>query len=306
MTVLTVLFLAAGAALLNRSVIPGLRNWQPVEASVTNARVCKAGGPMICRYMWDGGERSANVADGEVAAPLLIALSQTPDALICCMADARNPEKIVIGNAPPEFSWLYLWPLVLGTACLMGLLFLLFNRHAEKRGGGRARALCLLLAAAMLAAGTATVLYGLDMKLRSGETAGWPECPCTILYSDIKAEMHVISSDNQSEKLTYVEYSPEIYFRYEVDGRTVISPFYERIADSYSMRTMVEKIVNSFPPGTRSVCYVNPDNPTEAVLAKGGFSFLMYGLIGSGLALAALMLMLAASLSCRSRLQNWN
>jgi len=148
--------------------------------------------------------------------------------------------------------------------------------------------------------------HGLDMKLRSGETAGWPECPCTILYSDIKAEMHVISSDNQSEKLTYVEYSPEIYFRYEVDGRPVISPFYERIADSYSMRTTVEKIANSFPPGTRSVCYVNPDNPTEAVLAKGGFSFLMYGLIGSGLALAALMLMLAASLSCRSRLQNWN
>ena len=93
---------------------------------------------------------------------------------------------------------------------------------------------------------------------RALEARGWREVPCTVLESRVET----VSGDDGDT------YSIAVLFEYAVDGRTYRSERYDFLGGSTSGRSGKQRIVDRNPPGTRSVCWVDPDDPTEAVFSR--------------------------------------
>lgn len=84
----------------------------------------------------------------------------------------------------------------------------------------------------------------------------WQPTPCTITSS--RVESH--SSDDGTT------YSIEIEFDYEVDGKRYHSDRYSFVSFSSSGRKGKKKVVAAHPVGSEQTCYVNPSDPSEAVI----------------------------------------
>jgi hypothetical protein len=101
------------------------------------------------------------------------------------------------------------------------------------------------------------------------EASGWEETPCTILTS--KLEKHW-GENGESFRIA-------ISYEYDFHGKTLRSDRYDFVV--LTSNTNVEHrqaIVKDHPPGKRTRCYVNPANPTEAVLNRGWTSEMWWGL----------------------------
>jgi hypothetical protein len=65
------------------------------------------------------------------------------------------------------------------------------------------------------------------------------------------------------------EYVPVITFAYTVAGRSHQGTRYD-LSNSPDMRLpAVQEVVRRYPAGTRTTCYVNPRDESEAVLTRG-------------------------------------
>jgi Protein of unknown function (DUF3592). len=103
------------------------------------------------------------------------------------------------------------------------------------------------------------VFWFLPMLVRSLDSLNWTETPCTVISSQVK-------SHRGKNGTTY---SVEIFYRYQFEGREFKSNSYRTFRSSSSGREAKAKVVAKYPPGAKSVCYVNPKNPAEAVLVPG-------------------------------------
>jgi hypothetical protein len=114
-----------------------------------------------------------------------------------------------------------------------------------------------------------TWFLGVKPMLRAVDARSWPVVPCIILSSEV--ETHD-SDDGYT-------YSVAIVYRYEVGGRAFTSDRYKFFGGSSSGRTGKEAIVDQYPRGSTAVCYVNPTDPTDAVIQRGFSWEMAFGLI---------------------------
>ncbi len=120
---------------------------------------------------------------------------------------------------------------------------------------------------------------GLDPLLRSRSAADWPEVPCTI-------DRSFVESHSDSDGTTY---SVEIRFTYEWEGETYKGENYSLLNSSSSGRASKAAIVRQYPEGSEATCFVNPNDPYEAVITieVGWLPFALMGFssifIGVGL-----------------------
>ena len=106
------------------------------------------------------------------------------------------------------------------------------------------------------------------MQMR--EARSWNTVPCTILSSSV-------ASHSGGDSTTY---SVDIHYRYEVDGREYRSGRYRFETGSDSIRKEKDEIVRKHPAGAQTVCFVDPRNPSEAVIDRGPHSGLWLGALG--------------------------
>lgn len=97
----------------------------------------------------------------------------------------------------------------------------------------------------------------------------WPEVPCTILES--RVESH--SGDDSTT------YSVEVRYEYEVDGRLYRSDRYRFMGGSSSGYDGKAEVVAGLPAGSRKVCYVDPKDPSRAVLDRSLGAWVLLSLI---------------------------
>lgn len=90
----------------------------------------------------------------------------------------------------------------------------------------------------------------------------WEAVPCTIVKSSI-------------ETVGEGRYSFSAEYTYERDGRSHAGRRYRRGSDQYTFDKVAEKapLLKRYPVGIVTTCYVNPDNPSEAVLTRDDGSF---------------------------------
>ncbi len=88
----------------------------------------------------------------------------------------------------------------------------------------------------------------------------WTETPCTLLESAVRA--HSSSDDGDT-------YSIAVVYTYTAGGREHRSERYNFLGGSSSAHRSKEEWVAAHPAGTQTVCWVNPADPTQAVLDRG-------------------------------------
>ena len=90
---------------------------------------------------------------------------------------------------------------------------------------------------------------------------GWPTVPCEVLSSSVNVPDPGVEPNP-------VYYSIQIEYRYEVAGRAYVGDRYG--LTSSLRRRQADEVVASLSPGTRTTCYVDPHDPTKALMVPGG------------------------------------
>jgi hypothetical protein len=94
--------------------------------------------------------------------------------------------------------------------------------------------------------------------LRVSQARDWQEVPCTVVSSQVKTHH---DSDGTS-------YSALIVYQYSVHGKTYMASRYRFGIESSGGYKKQSRLVAKYPPGKRVSCYVNPQNPKDAVLRR--------------------------------------
>ncbi len=109
-------------------------------------------------------------------------------------------------------------------------------------------------------------------------TRAWTPVPAVILTSGVTETNH--SEDH---------YAAGVSYRYEWEGRTLISTNLTTGNSRHARYHQAADKIADFPPGATTTCYVDPKNPSRAVLRQGtpwialfGFIPLIFVLIGAG------------------------
>lgn len=141
------------------------------------------------------------------------------------------------------------------------------SAHARKLGGPWPG---LVLWTALLLVGSAlTIVFLVRPALRVQQAKRWQTVPCVIVSSRVRTH-------RGSESTTY---SVDILYSYKVGGREYKANRYGFLGGSSSGRRKKSKIVARHPAGSKAVCYVNPLDPTDAVLNRDFPLVCLFGLI---------------------------
>ncbi|WP_269523347.1 DUF3592 domain-containing protein [Coraliomargarita parva] len=94
--------------------------------------------------------------------------------------------------------------------------------------------------------------------VKSVTSGDWPQVRCVITKS-------YVDSHSDSDGTTY---SIEIEFRYRYEGNVYTGGSYDFNTASSSGSSGKHKVVRQYPVGSEQTCWVNPSDPTEAVLSR--------------------------------------
>ena len=111
----------------------------------------------------------------------------------------------------------------------------------------------------------------------------WTETQCDVLSSQVT---EVSGSDGATYKV-------DVRYSWTAGGSTRVGSRYDFMAGSSSGREGKQGIVDRYPPGARVTCWVDPDDPNEAVLYRGLSPIYLIGLLP--LVAGLLLLFLASS-----------
>ena len=89
-------------------------------------------------------------------------------------------------------------------------------------------------------------------------SANWKKVNCKIINSRVKSH----SGDDSTT------YSVNILYTYKVNNKKYKSDRYDFVGGSSSGYQSKKEIVNRYPRGKKTKCYINPDNPAESVISK--------------------------------------
>ena len=92
--------------------------------------------------------------------------------------------------------------------------------------------------------------------------------PCQVLRAEVR-------SHDSDDGTTYSVY---ILYQYEFNGQTYKSDRYEFVGGSSSGYQGKARVVEQYQAAANPVCYVNPNNPSEAVLKRGFHAKLLLAL----------------------------
>lgn len=198
-----------------------------------------------------------------------------------------NPDNLWESVLVQPTYWFSLGMMTLGGVfALVGLLFLT-RRLWQRAGGGGSHGCGMIVGPAMcliFAGAGGACLWFASRDDWKATAARMQQASCTILYSAVKTE----TSSNSRKSGSKTTYRPDIWFRYEWQGRQWHSEWADFSKGSYSSsnRSSAEDTVRRFPRDSSQTCWVDPERPWVAVLekeARGSWLLWLVGGIFGGL-----------------------
>jgi hypothetical protein len=116
------------------------------------------------------------------------------------------------------------------------------------------------------------------------EAQNWPSISCRIISSQIHTSR---SSDGTT-------YRPDISYTYTLNGQTYTSDSYSFGGKVSSTYNWAKNRVSQFPVGSNHICYVDPQDPQQAVLDRGYTGEIFFGLMGLPFLLVPVIIIIAA------------
>lgn len=90
------------------------------------------------------------------------------------------------------------------------------------------------------------------------ETKSWEEMPCEITVSDI---------NTRSAEHISMEYSWKVEYKFTVEGKVLTSKFHTPRGIKWtSDQGRIKAMIDAYPVGKKTVCYVNLDNTKQVIL----------------------------------------
>lgn len=141
---------------------------------------------------------------------------------------------------------------------------------SQRRRAGQGTG-CLVLFGAVFALIGGVAFWFAFMRPVSWTLAArsWQETPCVIVESRV---LEGSSSDGAT-------YKADVHFAYTFEGGEYRSNRFDFFDVYSSGRSGKEEIVAYYSPGLRTVCWVNPENPSEAVLKRDFLPVYLLGLL---------------------------
>jgi hypothetical protein len=255
--------------------------WRPTSATIESSGVEQTGDdeePYLLvatyRYSCDGVDRlSSQVAlnprtSSSYDTIQREAIRLAPGSTTTCYVDPEHPEQSVLRRRSPLFGLLTLFPLIFIVIGAVGLYALwkppsptphTIPISTKASAARHAHLVPIVLGLLFVAVGGCLfIAIGVLPGVRLVRAASWLETPCTIVSSDVRSH----STDDGTT------YRVDILFRYEVDGVPYRSNRYNFVTFSSSGYESKREIVDSYPEGSETVCFVDPEDPTWAVLMR--------------------------------------
>jgi Protein of unknown function (DUF3592) len=286
-------------------------SWEETDCTILTSRLDTTGKKyaLAISYRYEFGRReftgtrfrtSGNEFDKAIDAQRM-ARKYAGDTRAKCFVNPRAPEQSVIERGSLWFAAALLFPLIfvaIGIAGIAGVRRSALARampvSERARKAGATGTLVLRILGVVFTVVGGLVLYFITIRtvLEIRAAAGWAETPCVITSGSIE-------SHRGSKGVT--TYSLNIRFRYEVDGREYLGDRYNFSDSSSSNRKWREEVLRKHPPGSRTVCFVNPDDPLEAVLNRDSGGTEWFGFIPGVFIVIGLAMFFGAGRSARSR-----
>lgn len=145
----------------------------------------------------------------------------------------------------------------------------------------------LLVSVLLITLACGALYLGLVQPLiLSRKIQSWPEVSCVVVSSNVINDSYR-TRKNLNTKKVHPSYKIGIHYSYRYSDKSYSSDRYNFDRTAETDPAVVQKLVNAFPAGAQCVCYVNPQNPSEAVLNKevhpaflivlGGVGILLFG-----------------------------
>jgi hypothetical protein len=206
------------------------------------------------------------------------ALRYAPGNGAVCYVNPKSPGESTLERGSLWILLTVLFPLIfvaIGVGGIIGVWRMkppsakpLSERH--RAGAGGTIFLRIFGLVFMCAGGGAMYAMLIHPMLKEAAAAKWPQMPCEIISSRVAS--HRGSKGGST-------YSVEVRYRYDFKGRAYTGTRYNFDAGSSSSRGWRAKAVANIPPRLKTLCYVNPDDPFEAVLSVKPSPDRWFGLI---------------------------
>ncbi len=138
---------------------------------------------------------------------------------------------------------------------------------AQGKAGGCV--LTLFFLAFLLVGGAMFVFMFVLPCLKYVQAKSWQATPCTVVSSEVQE-----SHDDDG-----TTYRVHIAYRYEFGGRQCESDRYNVSGVYTSGRKGKQAVIDRYPPGTKTECFVDPQNPNSAVLERSFPPEVLFGLL---------------------------
>jgi hypothetical protein len=239
------------------------------------------------RYEYEGrtyegaGYRRGYAGGGEYSAAQELVEKYPAGLDASCYVNPTDPNEAVLERDNPLIALVFLFPLIFVLIGAGGIYFTWRKRPPEesqpiasvgaaaarRRGLGRL-ALAGFFGIFAIAGGAMLYPLGIRPISRTVAAESWVETPCSVLRAEVR--------DHDSDDGT--TYSVYILYEYEFGGRTYKCDRYDFVGGSSSGYDGKAEIVAEYESAERPVCFVDPTNPSQAVLRRGFHAKLLFAL----------------------------
>ena len=248
------------------------RSWPTVPALIVSSSVEEVPGDsphgfrVRYRYTWAGKPyegrtyQHADSSSCDIADADRLARAFPVDSRRVCYVNPGNPSEAVL---EPDNPWteagIGVVMLLIGTAIVLEV-----QKAKVKLQGGTAAILTdrrekAMLGAFLASLGLWSCFYFFASPLSRGlRSLGWTPIACVVQSGQVRS----------IPGMWHTTYWPDVIYRYEVNGITYRSNTINASDVGSPWYYCARGIVRRYPPGTATTCYVNPSDPSEAVLVR--------------------------------------
>jgi hypothetical protein len=266
------------------------RTWRAAPCTITESQVVETGNDdnpyalqVAFNYQYEGHSYQSNTYASQYRGSdsydktSRLARRHSVGSQTSAFVNPKHPQQAVLARGSLWVGLVLLFPLIFVLVGLGGIVGTWWpSRRKEKRlhriaiqgTQGPPAAAAFFALFAVVGLGVSIPLFILPVA-RIIDARDWQSVPCHILRSEVRSH----DSDDGTT------YSVHILFEYEYNGQSLRTDRYSFIGGSSSGYRGKRRVVDQYPVGSEARCWVDPENPTRAVLFRGFSPVLWFGLI---------------------------
>ena len=267
----------------------GQRSWKPVPCTIVASEVREDGQSPYAvavgyQYEYDGQgysssayKRGYSASDTYSGAHKIVQRHPVGRTTVCYV-NPRNAAEAVLSRDSLLLGLVILFPLIF-IAVGAGGIYFLWRRSppgearpiapiAKRTKGASKYAMAAFFSIFAIVGGAMFYPLGIRPITRTVDARSWQPTPCKVLRAEVR-------SHDGDDGTTY---SVDIVYEYTFNGQTYKCDRYDFIGGSSSGYKGKAHVVEQYRTASNPICYVNPKDPSEAILKRGFHAKLLLAL----------------------------